>query len=138
MRFSGSTFLFAVLLTSFSIPASAQVSPAGNLEDAQGPTSLPEVYRDISHDTSAPAYTYTNATPMASVQRRIRPIEHRRVPGALPTEPDRLMQSLAIRNVAAPIGKNFDGLSDASNGSSLLSVPSDNNIAVGATQVVET
>src|SRR5260221_7290786 len=131
--------LFGVLLlTSFSNPALAQVSMTRNLEGAQEPTSLPEVYRDIYHDTSAPAYTYTNAPPTDSVQRRVRPIEHRRVPGALPTEPDRLMQSLATRNVAAPIGKNLDGLSDSSNGSALLSVPSDDNIAVGATQVVET
>src|SRR6266850_4454038 len=105
---------------------------------AQAPPDRPEVYRDIYHDTSAPAYAYTNATPMDSVQRRVRPIEHRHVPGMLPTAPDRATQSFALPRVAAAIGKNFDGLSDASNGSALLFVPSDNNIAVGATQVVET
>src|SRR6266850_301505 len=105
---------------------------------AQAPADRPEVYRDIYHDTSAPAYAYTNAPPMDSVQRRVRPIEHRHVPGMLPTAPDRATQSFALPRVAAAIGKNFDGLSDASNGSALLFVPSDNNIAVGATQVVET
>src|SRR5882762_2923202 len=56
---------------------------------AQAPTDRPEVYRDIYHDTSAPAYAYTNAPPMDSVQRRVRPIEHRHAPGMLPTAPDR-------------------------------------------------
>jgi hypothetical protein len=110
-----------------SLPAFAQVG-------AQGP----EVYRDIYHDTSAPAYTYSNAVPMDTVQRFIRPIERRHVPGPLPTGPDRSMQSFALPKISASIGKNFDGLSDASNGSALESVPSDSNIAVGSTQVVET
>jgi len=105
---------------------------------AQGASDRPDVYRELYHDTSAPAYAYSNAAPMDTVQRRVRPIEHRPVPGALPVEPDRAMQSFALPRVAATIGKNFDGLSDASNGNALLSVPSDSNISVGSTQVVET
>jgi hypothetical protein len=56
----------------------------------------------------------------------------------LPAAPDRALQNFSLPKIAAAIGKNFDGLSDSANGNALLAVPSDSNIAVGATQVVET
>ena len=105
---------------------------------AQQPASRPEVYRDIYHDTSAPAYTYADATPATSLPRIIRPLPQRQVPGTQPTGDDRAMQVFSLLNVAATIGKNFDGLSDSANSAGFLFVPSDSNIAVGATQVVET
>src|SRR5262245_47080615 len=74
---------------------------------AQQPASRPEVYRDIYHDTSAPAYTYADATPATSLPRIIRPLPQRQVPGTQPTGDDRAMQIFSLLNVAATIGKNF-------------------------------
>jgi len=106
---------------------------------AQQPASSPEVYSDIYHDTSAPAYSYSDAAPATSVQRFVRPLPQRQVPGTLPPAGDEAMQMSPLGNVGATIGKNFDGLSDSANSSTgFLFVPSDNNIAAGATQVVET
>src|SRR5207237_2975420 len=51
---------------------------------------------------------------------------------------DQAIQPFSLARVSATIGKNFDGLSDSSNGAVGTFVPSDDNIAVGATQVVET
>lgn len=48
---------------------------------AQERESFPEVYWNIYHDTSAPAYSYPDAEPAASVQRMIRPLPQRQVPG---------------------------------------------------------
>jgi hypothetical protein len=104
---------------------------------AQQSASRAEVYRDMYHDTSAPANTYTDATPASSVQRIIRPLPQRQVPGPLLTEDEYAMQMFSLPKVGATIGKNFEGLSDSAN-TAFLFVPSDNNIAVGATQVVET
>src|SRR6202008_3328930 len=60
-------------------------------------------------------------------------------PVMLPMGDDRAMQMFSLPNVGAIIGKNFDGLSDSANSSTgFLFVPSDSNIAVGATQVLET
>ena len=106
---------------------------------AQERGSLPEVYWNIYHDTSAPAYAYPDAEPAASVQRMIRPLPQRQVPGALPIEADPAMQAISLPHIGTTIGKNFDGLADSANSSTGFSfVPSDSNVAVGATQVVET
>src|SRR5256885_9385547 len=105
---------------------------------AQASTNGPEISRDIYHDTSAPAYTYTDAAPSALAHYNVHPLPHRPVRGPAPAEPERATQNFALPKVSAVIGKNFDGLSDASNNNAGISVPSDSNIAVGATQVVET
>jgi hypothetical protein len=105
---------------------------------AQGAASAPEVFHDIYHDTSAPAYTYPDGTPAAFLRRISRPLPHRQVPGPLPIGDDQAMQMFSLPKVGATISKNFDGLSDSANISTgFLFVPSDDNIAVGATQVVE-
>lgn len=105
---------------------------------AQRLSSGPEVYQDIYHDTSAPAQAYPDAMPATFVQGMVRPLPQRHVPGPL-VAADEAMQMFVLSNVPATIGKNFDGLSDSANSSTgFLFVPSDSNIAVGATQVVET
>ena len=40
---------------------------------AQAPVGRPEVYPDLYHDTSAPAYVYPDAAPTDSVRRIVRP-----------------------------------------------------------------
>lgn len=127
-RCSNAGFVITGILLLATVPIFAQQPPSG-----------PEVYRDIYHDTSAPAYTYPDATPAAFARRFIRPLPQRPVPGMLPRGGDALMQMFSLPSVSATIGKNFDGLSDSANSSTgFLFVPSDSNIAVGATQVVET
>jgi len=128
LSFPIAAFVIAGMFLVAPLPVSAQQSASG-----------PEVFHDIYHDTSAPAYTYPDATPAASVRRIIRPLPQRQVPGPLPIGGDQAMQMFSLPAVGATIGKNFDGLSDSANSSTGFAfVPSDNNIAVGATQVVET
>ncbi|GAC1436630.1 MAG: T9SS type A sorting domain-containing protein [Terriglobales bacterium] len=106
---------------------------------AQQSVGSPEVFHDIYHDVSAPVSTYPDAAPAVSSKRIIRPLPHRQLPGsALAMGGDETQQTFSLPQVAAPTGKNFDGLSDASNGAVGAFVPSDDNIAVGTTQVVET
>lgn len=107
---------------------------------AQELATAPEVFRDIYHDVSAPVFTYTDAAPAVFPRRIIRPLPQRQIPGSALAAggTDQALQTFSLPPVTAPIGKNFDGLSDASNGAVGAFVPSDDNIAVGATQVVET
>lgn len=127
-RWPKAAFVTAAILLFASESIFARQTPSG-----------PEIYRDIYHDTSAPAYAYPDATPAASVRPFIRPLPQRPVPGTLVRGGEPVMQMFSLPSVTAAIGKNFDGLSDSANSSTgSLFVPSDSNIAVGSTQVVET
>ena len=126
-KFSIAAFVIAGVLFLANLPVSAQQLASG-----------PAVFHDIYHDVSAPVSTYPDAAPAASTRRIIRPLPQRQVPGVVSGARDQALQPFSLARVSATIGKNFDGLSDSSNGAVGTFVPSDDNIAVGATQVVET
>jgi len=52
--------------------------------------------------------------------------------------PDAAEQPFALPPVSAAIGFNFDGIPNSANAPTLIAVPSDSNLSVGDTQVVET
>jgi hypothetical protein len=56
----------------------------------------------------------------------------------VPSGPDAAEQLLALPPVSATIGLDFDGIPNSANAPTLVGIPSDSNLSVGATQVVET
>jgi hypothetical protein len=103
--------------------------------DAQSQTG-PEVVNEIYHDTSLPVSQYASGLPLTSPALRVRPLPRRILPGARIAQADAVEQLFPLAQVSATISHNFDGMPDSANGS-LRGVPPDENLAVGATQVVE-
>jgi hypothetical protein len=104
---------------------------------AQDSTSGPEVVYDAYHDTSRPVSEYPDQLPLIPRGLQVKPLGFRALRGAELEQPDAAEQLFALPEASATILKNFDGMADSANGSAGLFVPSDSNLAVGATQVVE-
>jgi len=102
--------------------------------DAQIQTG-PEVVYEIYHDTSLPVREYPSQLPTAASALRVRPLPRRILPAAGRLQADAIEQTIALPPVSATITHNFDGIPDSANGS-LAGVPPDENLSVGATQVV--
>jgi hypothetical protein len=119
------------VVSSLTCALSAQQQPSG-----------PEVIYDSYHDTSLPVRDYPDVFPQGAMQPRVQPRPRRIVPGAAVTGPDQAEQTYFATPVSATLSHNFDGIPDSGNGSvngqPLRFVPSDSNLAVGSTQVVET
>ena len=96
----------------------------------------PEVVYDIYHDTSLPVSQYATGLPLAAPALRVRPLPRRVLPGSGLAQADAVEQLSPLPAVSATISHSFDGIPDSANGS-LRGVPPDENLAVGATQVVE-
>jgi hypothetical protein len=107
------------------------VAPLG----AQNQTG-PEVVYEIYHDTSLPVRQYPSGLPATAPAFRVRPLPRRILPGAGLAQADAVEQVFALSAVSAAISHNFDGIPDSANGL-LRGVPPDQNLSVGATQVVE-
>ena len=101
--------------------------------------SRPEVVYDSYHDTSLPPGEYSMATPQGRLPREVEHPRPRRIlaSAAVPVA-DLAEQSYVAPPVSANIELNFEGIPNSANGKALEGVPSDDNLAVGATQVVET
>jgi len=112
-------------------------SMAARTARAQESTSAsPEVVYDVYHDTSQPVSEYPHQLPLIPLGLRVKPLRLHALPGAEFEQPDAVEQLFSMPEVSASIAKNFDGMADSANGSVGLFVPSDSNLAVGATQVV--
>jgi len=103
--------------------------------DAQHQTG-PEVVSEIYHDTSLPVSQYPSGLPLAAPALRVRPLPRRVLPNPGFAGADAAEQLFPLAAVSATISHNFDGMPDSANGS-LRGVPPDENLAVGATEVVE-
>jgi hypothetical protein len=101
--------------------------------------SRPEVIDDSYHDTSLPVQEYSMAVPQGRVPREVEHPRPRRIlsDAAVRVE-DLAEQTTLVPPVSAIIGLDFEGIPNSANGKSLEAVPSDSNLAAGATQVVET
>ena len=119
-----------VLAASLALPASLS---------AQKPAeSRPEVTYDSYHDTSLPVREYSMALPQGRSPREVEHPRPRRIlSGAAVPVADLAEQTYAAPPVSATIGLNVEGIPNLVNGT-LEGIPSDDNLAVGATQVVET
>ena len=119
-----------VLASSLVLPSSLS---------AQKPVqSHPEVTYDSYHDTSLPVREYSMAPPQGRAPREVEHPRPRRVlSGAAVPVADLAEQTYEAPPVSATIGLNFEGIPNWVNGT-LEGIPSDDNLAVGATQVVET
>lgn len=99
----------------------------------------PEVIYDAYHDTSLPVREYSMATPQGVAREQP---EHPRprwvLSDATVKVTDRAEQTYAAPLVSATIGLNFEGMPESANGTGWEATPPDSNLAVGATQVVET
>src|ERR1700690_668922 len=102
--------------------------------------SRPQVIYDSYHDTSLPVREYSMAVPHGTVPREIEPPRPRRIlSGATVPVKDLAEQDTNLAPpVSAVIGLNFEGIPNSANGKSLEGIPSDDNLAAGATQVVAT
>src|SRR5579864_1349010 len=101
--------------------------------------SRPEVVYDSYHDTSLPVREYSMAVPQGRVPREVEHPRPRRIlSGAAAPVEDLAEQTYLAPPVSASIELNFEGIPNSANGKSLEGVPSDDNLAVGSTQVVET
>jgi len=124
----------------FILPGCLALGACGLLMSAAAQT--PVVSHDIYHDISAPAREYGASHPMAQASDFRQTLEHPRplhqsLPVVGPVGPDLAEQSSILPQVQATLGFNFDGIPNIANGVSLEGVPSDSNISVGDTQVVE-
>jgi len=101
--------------------------------------SRPEVIYDSYHDTSLPVREYSMAAPQGRAPREVEHPRPRRIlsGAAVPVE-DLAEQTYVAPPVSATIGLDFEGIPNSANGKALEGVPPDPNLAVGATQVVET
>jgi len=107
-------------------------------EKKSGP-SRPQVVYDSYHDTSLPVREYSMEGPHGAVPRGFEHPRPRQIlSGAAVPVPDLAEQNYVAPPVSATIGLNFEGTPNSANGKALEGVPSDDNLAVGATQVVET
>src|SRR5579864_4956663 len=101
--------------------------------------SRPEVIYDSYHDTSLPVREYSMAGPRGSRPREVEHPRPRRIlSGAAVPVQDLAEQTYVAPPVSATVGLDFEGIPNSANGASLEGVPSDNNLAVGSKQVVET
>jgi hypothetical protein len=99
--------------------------------------SGPIVTHDLYHDTSAPVRDYASSQENGGVHPLERPRPLRRpLPGPISQGPDAAEQAFTLSRVSATLGFDFDGIPNAANGT-LIGVPSDSNLSVGGTQVVE-
>jgi len=100
--------------------------------------SRPLVFHELYHDTSAPVREYSSLAMSGAVHpiERPRPLQ-RAIPGRISPGPDAAEQPFALPPVSASIGLNFDGIPNSANGT-LTGIPSDSNLSVGDTQLVET
>src|SRR5215470_11168656 len=110
---------------------SLMVAPLGAQSQAG-----PEVVYEIYHDTSRPVREYSSESPAAAPALRVHPLPRRILPGAGPAQADAVEQVFALPTVSVTISHNFDGIPDSANGK-FVHLPPDENLAVGATQVVE-
>lgn len=112
---------------------------SGDLWGRQQAQIAPRVIYDSYHDTSLPVSEYSMEVPQGGRRHEVEHPRPRRIlASATVPVADRAEQSLLLPPVSARIGLNFDGIPNSANGQSLEGVPSDSNLAVGATQVVET
>jgi hypothetical protein len=99
--------------------------------------SGPIVTHDLYHDTSAPVRDYASSQASGAFHPREREHpEQRPLPGPISQGPDAAEQPFTLSRVSATLGFDFDGIPNAANGT-LSAVPSDSNLSVGDTQVVE-
>ena len=100
--------------------------------------SGPIVSHELYHDISSPVREYASssqATGPFQVFERPRPMR-RPLPGPVPAGPDAAEQTFNSSPVSATLKFDFEGIPNVANGT-LVGVPSDSNLSVGATQVVE-
>lgn len=122
--------IFVASLLALLGSVSAQKQPA---------SSQPEVAYDSYHDTSLPVREYSLAVPQGRAPGEIEHPRPRRIlAGATVPVADLAEQTYVAPPVSATIGIDVEGIPNSANGKSLEGVPSDNNLAAGATQVVET
>jgi hypothetical protein len=107
-----------------------------NYLPAQERQNVPEVFYDDYHDTSFPVRQYPSVPPQGAIHALVHPRPRWIVPGAAVEIADQAEQTYVAAQLSATISRNFNGISDSSN--AYLAVPSDSNLAVGSTQVVET
>jgi hypothetical protein len=101
--------------------------------------SRPKVIYDSYHDTSLPAREYSMEVPHGPVPREVEHPRPRRIlSGAAAPVEDLAEQTIVAPPVSAVLGFDFEGIPNSANGKALEGIPPDNNLAVGATQVVET
>ena len=101
--------------------------------------SRPEVIYDSYHDTSLPVREYSMELPHGRAPREVEHPRPRRIlAGAAVPVADLAEQTYVAPPVSATIGLNFEGIPNSANGKALEGIPSDDNLAAGATQVVET
>jgi len=116
---------FALLTgtATFLLPALAQTAPM--------------VSHDLYHDVSAPLREYASLQMSQATHplQRPRPLQ-RTLPGPVSVGPDAAEQLFSSPQVSAALGFDFEGIPNFVNGT-LVGVPSDNNLSVGDTQVVE-
>jgi hypothetical protein len=99
--------------------------------------SLPIVSQDLYHDVSAPVRDYVSSLAPGGVHPVERPRPLRRpLSGPISHGQDAAEQRAALAAVSATLGFDFDGIPNSANGT-LIGVPSDSNLSVGDTQVVE-
>jgi hypothetical protein len=125
--------LASVVLIAFSLARPSYLS-------AEKPAqSRPEVIYDSYHDTSLPVREYSMGLPHGRAPREVEHPRPRRIlSGAAVPVADLAEQSYVAPPVSAAIGLDFEGIPNSANGTSLEGIPSDDNLAAGATQVVET
>lgn len=124
--------LTAIALILFSLNAA-------DLSAQKAGQSRMEVVYDSYHDTSLPAREYSMAVPQGRVPREVEHPRPRRIlAGAAVPVTDLAEQTYLAAPVSASIGLNFEGIPNSANGKALEGIPSDDNLAVGATQMVET
>jgi len=106
-------------------------------EEAAG--SRMQVFFDSYHDTSLPVREYSTALPQGKIPPEIEHPRPRQIlSGRQPFVADLAEQDLKIAPpVSAKVGLNLEGIPNSANGQGLEGIPSDNNLAAGATQVVE-
>jgi hypothetical protein len=99
--------------------------------------SGPIITHDLYHDTSAPVRDYisSQAAPALHSLERPRPLR-RPIPGPVSLGTNASEQPFSSSQVSATLGFDFDGIPNAANGT-LIGIPSDSNLSVGDTQVVE-
>ena len=113
----------------------AELGLMGTPSSAQNQTG-PEVVNELYHDTSLPVSQYPSGLPAAVPALRVRPLPRRILPTAGIAQADAVEQLSPLGAVSPTITHNVDGMPDSANGS-LRFVPPDENLSVGATQVVE-
>src|SRR5580698_11029502 len=125
---SKSVIVAAIVLTFFS---------PNHLSAQKAVQSHMVVAYDSYHDTSLPAREYSMEVPQGRAPREVEHPRPRRIlAGAAVPVADLAEQSYVAPPVSATIGLNFEGIPNLVNGT-LEGIPSDDNLAVGATQVVE-